>query len=333
LGIACSFQREDLHAFSIVNEDQRYEEKEMLALGLERYGVRHTAIPNDTRNFLEDLKKLVQHHGMPVATITYFAQWRLMRKIHEASYKVSVSGTGADELFSGYYDHHLAYFYDIRGDADLLEASKKLWREKVKPFVRNPYLSRENLFLENRDFRDHIYLKSDFFASFLKERFQEAFQEQRYCKDLLRNRMMNELKHESVPVILNEDDLNAMSFSIENRSPFLDRELFECLARVPTRHLVSAGLAKSLLRDAVRGTVPDAILDNPRKVGFNAPLRDYLGFDERALAETLLNESPVFDILQREKVAALLFKRELPNSESKFLFNFLNVKFFLETWA
>ena len=33
-----------------------------------------------------------------------------MESISNNGYKVSFSGTGADELFSGYYDHHLAYY-------------------------------------------------------------------------------------------------------------------------------------------------------------------------------------------------------------------------------
>ena len=49
--------------------------------------------------------------------------------------------------------------------------------------------------------------------------FAEAFTEMNYADSLLRNRMMNEMFHESVPVILHEDDLNAMYYSIENRSP------------------------------------------------------------------------------------------------------------------
>ena len=54
--------------------------------------------------------------------------------------------------------------------------------------------------------------------------------------------MVNELFHESVPPILHEDDLNAMYFSIENRSPFLDRGLFDWCQSIPTRHLVRNGL-------------------------------------------------------------------------------------------
>ena len=39
---------------------------------------------------------------------------------------------------------------------------------------------------------------------------------------MLRNRMLNELLEEIVPVILFSDDLNCMMHSIENRSPYLD---------------------------------------------------------------------------------------------------------------
>ena len=94
--------------------------------------------------------------------------------------------------------------------------------------------------------------------------------------------MLNELFHEAVPVILHEDDLNAMHFSIENRSPFLDRALFEFAYSIPTRHLVRNGYAKAVLRDAMRGIVPDPVLDSRRKVGFNAPVLDVLDPEARA---------------------------------------------------
>ena len=62
---------------------------------------------------------LVRQHDAPVYTITYYAHWLLMEAIDGAGYRVSVSGTAADELFSGYYDHHLAYLHEVRGDAEL----------------------------------------------------------------------------------------------------------------------------------------------------------------------------------------------------------------------
>ena len=43
---------------------------------------------------------------------------------------------------------------------------------------------------------------------------------------------------------LNEEDLNSMSYSIENRCPFLDHSLFEWSCKIPTKHLIKNGLAK-----------------------------------------------------------------------------------------
>ena len=52
-----------------------------------------------------------------------------MKAISEMGYKVSISGTGADELFTGYYDHgnlFLKSMYDNPIDFDLaLEGWKK----------------------------------------------------------------------------------------------------------------------------------------------------------------------------------------------------------------
>jgi asparagine synthase (glutamine-hydrolysing) len=154
-----------------------------------------------------------------------------------------------------------------------------------------------------------------------------------YTAPLLRNRMANELFHESVPVILHDDDLNAMYYSVENRSPFLDSALFDWCQQIPTRHLVRNGRAKAVLRDALRGLVPDAVIDNPRKVGFNAPLFDYLDARSNVVRQELLSDAPIFDIVRRDAIERLLERPELPNSQSKFLFNFVNARIFLEEFA
>lgn len=324
----------DVHGFTIVNSDARYEEQEMVDHAVQTLGVRHTAIPVDTHDFLPRLRTLVRHHDAPVYTITYFVQWLLMQSIHAHGYRVSVSGTAADELFSGYYDHHLAYLHDVRGDPALAERSRKAWAEHVRPAVRNPYLSNPDLFVDDPGFRGHIYLGAEEFATYLTAPFDEPFEERAFTTDgLLRNRMLNELFAEAVPVILHEDDLNAMFYSIENRSPFLDRDLFELSRSIPTRHLVRDGMAKAVLRESMRGIVPDRILDNRRKVGFNAPIHDLLDVHDAGVRTELLADSPIFELVRRDKLAALLAKPELPNSESKLLFNIVCAKLFLEELA
>jgi asparagine synthase (glutamine-hydrolysing) len=323
----------DVHGFTIVNSDARYEEQDMVEHAVERLGVRHTPIALETDGFLPRLRELVRHHDAPVYTITYFVQWLLMQSIHEHGYRVSVSGTAADELYSGYYDHHLAYLREVDDQPALALAARSAWAEHVQPVVRNPYLSDPDLFVRDPSFRDHIYLGADEFATYLTNGFDEGFTERDFTPDLLRNRMLNELFAEAVPVILHEDDLNAMFFSIENRSPFLDRDLFEHSLSVPTRHLVQDGKAKAVLRESMRGIVPDRILDNRRKVGFNAPIHSLLDVDDPAVRAELLADSPIYEHVRRPKVEALLARRDLPNSESKLLFNVLNAKLFLEEVA
>ena len=323
----------DVHGFTIVNRDERYDEQDLVEHSISELGVRHTAVELDTAGFLPKLRTLVRQHDAPVYTITYFVQWVLMQAIHEGGYRVSISGSAADELFSGYFDHHLAYLAAVKDDRELHAASVANWEREVKPIVRNPFLSNPDLFADDPGFRDHIYLGAENFAATLRSPFSEPFFERPFGADVLRTRMHNELFAEAVPVILHEDDLNAMYYSIENRSPFLDRALYEYSLTIPTRHLVRNGRAKAVLRESMRGIVPDRILDNPRKVGFNAPIHDLLDIHDPAVRAELLADGPVWELVRREPVEQILERDYLPNSESKFLFNFVCAKLFLEEVA
>lgn len=323
----------DVHGFTIANTDARYEESADIDATVQALGLRHTVIPLSTQDFLPRLRELTRYHGAPVYTINYYLHWLLEGEVAKAGYRISVSGTSADELFSGYFDHHLAYLHDIRNDPALLEESAANWRRHIAPIVRNPYLSNPRLFIDNPRERRHIYLDAEEMATWLVHPWREPFMEWNYAGGLLRNRMLNELFHEATPVILHEDDLNAMYHSVENRSPFLDRGLFEYALRIPTRFLVRDGAAKAVLRAAMRGIVPDHILDNRRKVGFNAPIEDLLDVNDPAVRAELTSDSPIFDYVRKGAVEDLLNGRNHSNSRSKFLFSFITTKFFLEEFG
>ena len=319
----------DVHGFTISNTDARYEEADLVNLAVKEQSLRHTSVMPQSPDGLHGLHELVKQHDAPVYTISYFVHWLLMRAMHEKGYRISVSGTGADELFTGYYDHHLAFFQSTQGLPESAQHEAG-WREHVRPIVRNPFLSNPSYFIEDSSRRDHIYLDRHAFSEFLIEPFDEPFTEISYTRDLLRNRMGNELFAEAVPVILHEDDLNAMYYSIENRSPYLDRKLFELSATIPTRLLMRDGLAKVVLREAVRGIVPDQVLDNRRKVGFNAPIADVVDLGDPEIRRELLSPSPIYDIVRRPRIEELLkAPQNLPNSRSKFLFYFLCARLFM----
>lgn len=319
----------DVHGFTILNDDARYAEWDEISGSVRGLGIRHTPVPISTDAFPERITELVRAHDSPISTISYYIHWLLMKEIAAAGYRVSVSGTGADELFTGYYDHHNLFLYELR-NTPLFAEALAAWESHIAPIVRNPYLQNPRLYLEDAGRRDHIFLNSREFSGYLLDDWWEPFTERDYPTSLLRKRMLNELFVEGVPVILHEDDLNAMYYSIENRSPFLDRTLTEFAYSIPTRHLIKDGKAKIVLRDAMKGIVPDCVLDNRRKVGFNAPVESFLDITNPAIRDWLLEPGPLFDILRRERLADLLGRHGLKNSESKFLFYIVNAKVFLE---
>jgi len=68
-----------------------------------------------------------------------------------------------------------------------------------------------------------------------------------------------------------------MRFSIESRVPFLTLEQADLLLSLPENYLVSqSGETKSVFRAAMRGIVPDKILDRKDKIGFQTPEKAWL---------------------------------------------------------
>ena len=82
----------------------------------------------------------------------------------------------------------------------------------------------------------------------------------------------------------------------------------------------------------MKNIVNDNILWNKRKVGFNAPLSEIYDFRLKKNREAILDYSEIFEIFNRDKIEKIFSKKlnKIPNSLSKFIFNFLSCKIFLE---
>ena len=65
----------DAHAFTIVNDDERYDERDIVEQSVAHLGIRHTSVPITPEEFLPRLRDLVAYHDAPVFTITYYVQW------------------------------------------------------------------------------------------------------------------------------------------------------------------------------------------------------------------------------------------------------------------
>jgi asparagine synthase (glutamine-hydrolysing) len=75
--------------------------------------------------------------------------------------------------------------------------------------------------------------------------------------------------------ILVKVDRASMATSLEVRAPFLDPDLIDFLATVPASLKLRGWSRKHLLRETIRGRLPDRIIDRPKR-GFGVPLNDWL---------------------------------------------------------
>jgi asparagine synthase (glutamine-hydrolysing) len=82
--------------------------------------------------------------------------------------------------------------------------------------------------------------------------------------------------------VLVKVDRASMQHSLEVRAPFLAHDVVELLLSLPPEYNYRHGRGKHLLRELMRGRLPDEILDRPKQ-GFAAPVAGWLRTDLRGL--------------------------------------------------
>lgn len=329
--IATKIARIPVTTFSIIDDNPDYNEQSNIDAILKDLGCVTHQIKVPKSGFLERLMRLVEYHEGPLATISYYIHSFLSEKISSTGFRVSLSGTGSDEIFSGYYDHYLLHMAEMLKEPEL-EALKSDWTTHVLPRIRNPHYQRWDLFVENPQFRKHLFLHNPAIVTRLKTSQSFDFQERNYGRSLLRNRMLNELFEEVVPPIVREDDLNSMLWSVENRSPFLDRKLVELLNSLPSKYLIKNGYQKYLLRMAMDGIVVDKVRLDRRKVGFNASVTDLMDCKSDEVRNLILKNNPLEQYIDLGGMRELLSRDKLTNQESQQVFGVVGASIFLRTF-
>jgi len=106
--------------------------------------------------------------------------------------------------------------------------------------------------------------------------------------------------------LLRHSDRNSMRFSVESRVPYLDRRLADFVLSLPESFLVDRhGRTKVVLREAMRGIVPDEILDRRDKIGFAAPVAAWVDAQRGTFGEKVA-EAPPIGFLDKAQVLSAL---------------------------
>ena len=223
----------------------------------------------------------------------------------------------------------MLYLNEVKHNKKIYKDSLKNWNQKVFPLIQNEYLKNHKLYQKYPKFRDHIFQHSSFKETLFKTSPKIDFFEKKYLNNLMKNRMVNELCHEIVPVVLREDDHNSMYHSIENRSPYLDSNLFSSCLSMDSKFYIKNGLAKWPLRKIIENIVPDKIRLNPKKIGFNAPLKEVFDLTLKKNYDFIKKDNQIFEIVNKKMLLKIINKNKHNGVENNFLFNFISSKMFI----
>ena len=219
---------------------------------------------------LDDLDRLIWDQEEPFMTTSIYAQWRVMAAAREAGVTVLLDGQGADELFGGYdvsggwalrsIGPRAAVSGLVRGPMRLAMA-KAMATEWVPPAVAGRYRrSLASPYASKGAIDDAVALAPPVVAG----------------RSPMHRNLLREAFHTSLPGLLRFADRNSMAQSREVRLPYLDRRIAELALSLPAEYLFRGGTTKSVLRDAVRGIVPDAVVNRTDKGRFETPESDWL---------------------------------------------------------
>jgi asparagine synthase (glutamine-hydrolysing) len=221
-------------------------------------------------SLFEDLPAFVRAQGEPVTRTGPYAQYKVM-ELAQRHVKVTLEGQGADEVLAGY--HPLLGFY-YRA---LFLGFK--WQTLAREFIATHRAGGSltgfsaaarglapSALQAKASVTKHA-LAPDFIARYLPtSTVPGLFMMPVDLRGALINMVEHKLEH-----LLKWTDLNSMRFSIESRVPFLDHRLVERTLALHPSWVVRNGLTKYVLREAMAGFVPPAILARRDKVGFGTP--------------------------------------------------------------
>jgi len=276
------------HAFTahfpgFERDEWRYAEAVARAAGV----VEHHAVEPTGDGLLGALDELIAAQEEPVVSSSVYAQWCVMRAAQRAGVVVLLDGQGGDELFGGYSGMG---GYALRSGAprELLEGLAHGSARELTRSLAVDYLPRSLARIHRRRIASPYAARELVSTASARE---PAYLPWMNAADPLRRELLLQGFVTSLPQLLRYADRSSMAHGREVRLPLLDRRVAEFALSLPAVFAFRSPTTKRILRDAVRGLVPEMVLARSDKVGFETPQSAWLNAPSarERIAESLLD--------------------------------------------
>jgi len=279
-------------------DEWQYAEQVVRATGVLSHVVEPTA-----EKFVDDLPHFMWFNELPVGGSSQYAQWSVFRLAKENGVTVLLDGQGSDEILGGYEQYFAHYVQSLReaGDEARLAHELPLIRERY-PLALTPSARalRDRLPFRFRHWLSHHRgIGTNLLYGLRPEVATQIAQETALLRLPGFNPLANALVQDSfarfLTTLLRYGDRNSMAHSREVRLPFCDHRIAEFVMRLPPHLLMGKVQTKRLLRESMRGILPEGIRARWNKQGFRPP-------------QELWFQSPRFLALARETLAGASFR-------------------------
>ena len=275
-------------AFSFIANEPSLSEEAWVDLVARRKNLTvHKTMPS-ADDLAQDLSELVRLQDEPFANPSIFAQFHVFKLVQRCGLKVMLDGQGADEMLAGYPPYLGALFTSFLQRGELksaaqtaLAGAKRAGFKNMALYAGSFSVPEKYQALPRRLFGFDLmptWLEPGWFAERGVTVSNVAFSddEPNGGKSSLRSNLRYALEV-TLPPLLRWQDRNSMAHSVESRVPFLTQSMTDFLLSLPEHYLLAKdGTSKSVFRRAMRGVVPDEILDRRDKVGFATPRETWL---------------------------------------------------------
>ncbi len=324
-------------------EEEAANEFAYARLATDAFACEHHEYRLDARNFAEFVPDLVRYLDEPLADPSCIPLYFISRLARE-HITVVLSGEGADEILAGYgiYGRMLALdrIYGSSGALGRLAPQLATWiarvtpSEKLRHYVRmcgQPLETRYRGVSRGFSAEGKLRLVGGDRMKQSDERLREIFGG--YFKTVEKASPLDQMLYVDAKVWLPDDllikaDKMTMANGLELRVPFLDHKLVEFAATLPNASKVHGKGGKTLLRSAMRGVLPDAIIDRSKK-GFPIPIASWLRTSLRQFTRDslLARDSACSRYVDRDETTRLVHEHEQGTDRSQEIWTLLVFEF------
>lgn len=252
-------------------------------------GIKHTFMNIDSAisesEFLRQLYCFEELWGN-----TQVPMMELYKKEREFGTTVSLDGHAADELFAGYGFDILKAYPDAKTKEDIDMITTAYLNQNSEEGI--PVGSAEFKRQKNKLYRQYM-LKYRAKKLLGREDVRSAYSDHPNWNRLDNlNKTLFVSTHETIlPTLLRNYDRDSMASSVEIRMPFLDYRIVQMAFSIGWKSKLHGGWSKSIVRDACAGFMPEEVCYRRTKLGFNAPILDWMRGPYRQFFEDTVNSA------------------------------------------